>query len=127
MAEVFLETERMFFRKFSPHDAHLLFELDNDPELMRFISKGQPTPLARIENVFLPRVLNYYAESPPRGFWAAHLRARPEFIGWFHLRPDKVTPAEMELGYRLRRSVRAGGMRLSRGEIIRRNSAEFYS
>lgn len=108
--EVFLETPRMFFRKFDRRDAQLLFELDNDPEVMRFISKGAPTPLERIENVVLPRFLDFYAESPPRGFWAAHLRETSEFIGWFHLRPDKFAPDEMELGYRLKRSVWGRGL-----------------
>ncbi len=102
-ASIVLETERMYFRQFRADDAHLLFELDRDPEVMRFISKGQPTPLARIQNEIVPRFLNYYKESPPRGVWAAHRRDTAEFIGWFHLRPDKLSPGEMDLGYRLKR------------------------
>jgi hypothetical protein len=102
---IFLETERMYFRRFRVEDAQLLFELDSDPEVMRFISKGQPTPLARIQNEFIPRFLDYYKQTPPRGFWAAHLRRNKEFIGWFHLRPDRISPGEMELGYRLKRST----------------------
>ncbi len=88
----------------------MLFELDSDPEVMRHISKGQPTPLDRIQNEILPRFLNYYTQSPPRGFWAARLRDTREFVGWFHLRPDKITPDEMELGYRLRRSAWGQGL-----------------
>jgi RimJ/RimL family protein N-acetyltransferase len=107
---IFLETERMYFRQFQPEDAQLLFELDSDPEVMRFISKGQPTPLARIQNEFIPRFLDYYGQSPPRGFWAAHLREGGEFIGWFHLRPDKISPEEMELGYRLKRGAWGRGL-----------------
>lgn len=107
---ILLETERMYFRQFRAEDASLLFELDADPEVMRYITKGQPTPLARIQNEFIPRFLEYYKQSPPRGFWAAHLRASGEFIGWFHLRPDKISPEEMELGYRLRRNVWGRGL-----------------
>jgi RimJ/RimL family protein N-acetyltransferase len=88
----------------------LLFELDSDPEVMRFISKGQPTPLARIQNEIIPRFLGYYRQSPPRGFWAAHLLEAGEFIGWFHLRPDKISPEEMELGYRLKRNTWGRGL-----------------
>lgn len=99
---ILLETERMYFRRFRVEDAEVLFELDNDPEVMRFISKGQPTPLAQIQNEFIPRFLDYYKQTPPRGFWAAHLREGVEFIGWFHLRPDRISPGEMELGYRLK-------------------------
>jgi len=107
---VFLETDRMYFRQFCAEDAELLFELDSDPEVMRFITKGHPTELARIQNEFIPRFLGYYGQSPPRGFWAAHLRESGEFIGWFHLRPDKITPDEMELGYRLKRNSWGRGL-----------------
>lgn len=88
----------------------MLFELDSDPEVMRFITKGQPTPRAQIENEILPRVLGYHQHSPPQGCWAAHLVGGNGFIGWFHLRPDKITPEEMELGYRLRRTAWGRGL-----------------
>jgi RimJ/RimL family protein N-acetyltransferase len=107
---ILLETDRMYLRQFVTEDAPLLFELDSDPEMMRFITKGQPTPLARIQNEYLPRFLDYYRQSPPRGFWAAHLRGNREFIGWFHLRPDRIVPEEMELGYRLKRVVWGRGL-----------------
>ena len=105
-----LETARIYLRPFGPEDAGLLFELDSDPEVMRFISKGEPTPLELIEHDILPRVLAYYRPWPPQGFWAAHLRATDQFIGWFHLRSDKIEPEEMELGYRLKRFVWGQGL-----------------
>jgi RimJ/RimL family protein N-acetyltransferase len=107
---ILLETHRMYLRQFRAEDAQLLFELDSDPEVMRFITKGQPTPLETIQNIYLPRMLGYYRQSPPRGFWAAHLRDTDEFIGWFHLRPDRIVPEEMELGYRLKRAVWGRGL-----------------
>src|SRR3954471_24343723 len=102
--EILLQSSRLYLRRFRTEDAGLLFELDSDPEVMRFISKGEPTPMAKIENDVLPRLLSYYKQATPQGFWAAHLRANHEFIGWFHLRPDKIEPEEMELGYRMRRA-----------------------
>jgi len=95
----------MYFRQFCSDEAPLLFDLDSDPEVMRFISNGKITPLAQLETEILPRLLGYYRQSPPRGCWAAHLRDSGEFIGWFFLRPDKISPEEMELGYRLKRAV----------------------
>ncbi len=106
----FLETDRMYFREFRDADAQLLFELDSDPEVMRFISKGEPTPLARIQNEFIPKHLDAYRRQPPQGFWAAHVRESGSFIGWFHLRPDKISATEMELGYRLQRAVWGRGL-----------------
>lgn len=103
--DVFLETDRLILRKFTRDDAHLLVELDSDPEVMRYISKGHPTPLERIETDILPRWLQYYETSEHLGFWAAHEKASGDFIGWFHLRPDRHCPEDTELGYRLKRTA----------------------
>jgi len=108
--EILLQTERLYFRRLTSEDVGLLFELDSDPETMRFISKGEPTPLDGVENVIMLRVRVYYLSWPPQGFWIAHLRDTKEFVGWFHLRPDKITPDEMELGYRLKRNVWGRGL-----------------
>jgi len=104
------QTERLRLRPFTMEDAPLLFDLDSDPEVMRFITSGKPTPMSQIQNEILPRVLSYYSRTPPQGVWAAHLRANDEFIGWFHLRADKFEPEEMELGYRLKRKVWSLGL-----------------
>lgn len=32
-------------------------------------------------------------------------KATGDFLGWFHLRPNKENPAETELGYRLKKAV----------------------
>ena len=110
VSNLLLQTDRLFLREFRLDEATRLFDLDQDPEVMRFISKGEPTSMARIGKEILPRFLAYYEHSPPRGFWAAHERDHDEFIGWFHLRPDKITPEEMELGYRLKRSAWGRGL-----------------
>jgi RimJ/RimL family protein N-acetyltransferase len=102
--EILLQTDRLYLRRVFAEDAQLFYELDSDPEVMRFISKAVPTPRDRIENDIMPRVLSYYRAWPPQGFWIAHLRESNDWIGWFHLRPDKFAPEEMEIGYRLKRS-----------------------
>jgi RimJ/RimL family protein N-acetyltransferase len=108
--ESILETRRLYLRQFQLEDADLLYKLDSDPEVMRFITKGAPTPLDQIHNTILPRILTYYTRFPPEGCWAAHLLGTDEFIGWFHLRADKLEPGEMELGYRLKRAVWRQGL-----------------
>ena len=109
-SEELLRTERLILRRFTPQDALLLHDLDSDPQVMRFITSGRPTPLAQIETEILPRVLSYYLRTPPQGVWAAHRVSDREFIGWFHLRADKFEPSEMELGYRLKRSAWGQGL-----------------
>jgi RimJ/RimL family protein N-acetyltransferase len=108
--DIFLETARLYLRRFTTEDAPLLCVLDSDPEVMRYISKGEPTPLSRIRSRILPAWLGYYEAHEHLGFWAAHERDTHLFIGWFHLRPTRLHPArlppeDMELGYRLRRNA----------------------
>jgi RimJ/RimL family protein N-acetyltransferase len=101
-----LETERLMLRQFTPDDVENLVELDSDPQVMRYINGGRPTPREEIEGRELPAFLEYYARSDGYGFWAAVEKATGEFIGWFHLRPRADGAAdEPELGYRLRRSA----------------------
>ena len=101
---VILETDRLFLRRLTPDDAPLICDLDSDPEVMRYISKGQPTPLEKIENEVLPRWLRLYEKHEHLGFFAAHEKASGDFIGWLCLQPDRYIP-EIEIGYRLKRHV----------------------
>jgi RimJ/RimL family protein N-acetyltransferase len=103
---IVLETERLILRQFTPADVEDVVELDSDPEVMRFITGGQPTPRARIENDYLPWWMAYYTRFAGYGFWAAIEKSSGQFLGWFHLRPFGEAPIdEPELGYRLRRSA----------------------
>ncbi len=103
---VFLETDRLLLRRFTVVDVDCLVELDSDPEVMRFLNGGQPTPYDFIQNDFLPRLLSYYDQFVGFGSWAAIERSSGEFLGWFSLRPRQESrPDEVELGYRLRRSA----------------------
>ena len=87
-------------------DAEHLVDLDGDPEVMRFISGGRPTPRDEIENDVLPAFLRYYERFAGYGFWAAIEKSSGDFLGWFHFRPSTAaTPDEAELGYRLRRAA----------------------
>ena len=52
--EILLETERLRLRRFTEADADHLFALDNDPEVMRYLNGGMPTPRAVVETEILP-------------------------------------------------------------------------
>src|ERR1051325_1180088 len=83
----FLETDRLWLRQFTEADVDNLFDLDSDPEVMRFVSGGAPTPRAAIEADILPSFLAYYERFAGYGLWAAIEKASGEFLGWFHFRP----------------------------------------
>ena len=104
--QIFLETERLVLRRFTEADADDLFDLDGDPEVMRFVTGGEPTPRDVIRNETLPRFLRAYERFEGFGVWAAIERSTGEFLGWFEFYPWKdADPKEVELGYRLRRSA----------------------
>ena len=98
-------------RPITDADLDALVALDSDPEIMRFINGGQPTPRALCAEVLLPRMLEA-ATRPGLGFFAVE---SPEaaFMGWVHLRPDSFERAWAEIGYRLasRRVMEKVGLR----------------
>ncbi|MEU6741623.1 GNAT family N-acetyltransferase [Streptosporangium sandarakinum] len=105
--EIFLETERLTLRELTDADADHLFELDGDPEVMRFLNGGRPTPREEILSRVLPRMLRRHDLLGRPGYWAAEIRSTGEFIGWFEFRPlvEEDAPETVELGYRLRRAA----------------------
>jgi RimJ/RimL family protein N-acetyltransferase len=104
--EIFLETARLVLRKFTEDDVDNLVELDSDPDVMHFITGGRPTPRHEVESDVLPMFLDYYDRFAGYGFWAVTEKSSGRFVGWFHLRPVAAEqPDEVELGYRLLRSV----------------------
>jgi RimJ/RimL family protein N-acetyltransferase len=89
---ILLETGRLRLRRFVPADADLLVALDADPEVMRYITYGQPTPRSAYVETYLPRWLAIYQAQPGLGYFAAEGRDTGEFLGWFHLRDDRIEP-----------------------------------
>ena len=69
--QALLETERLVLRRFIRDDVDNLVELDSDPEVMRFITGGRPTPREEIENLIMPAFLGYDEHFGGLGFWAA--------------------------------------------------------
>jgi len=94
----FFETNRLLLRQFTEDDASLLYELNLDPEVIRYTHD----PIADVEHakqvlneVMLPQYSLY-----DHGRWAVHLRSNLEFMGWCGLKYLSETN-EVDLGYRL--------------------------
>jgi RimJ/RimL family protein N-acetyltransferase len=102
--DIVLATDRLILRRLSPADEDHLVDLDGDPEVMRYLTGGVPTPRVTIRDETLPRLIDEYERHPGRGRWAAQDRDGV-FLGWFALAPDAGRPDEAELGYRLRRAA----------------------
>jgi len=103
---VILATPRLAIRQFTEDDADNLFNLNSDPEVMRYLTGGRPTPRQEIRSQIIPFHLAVYRQLDRLGTWAAESTTTGEFLGWFHLRPSPDNDiTNVELGYRLGRSA----------------------
>ena len=104
---IILKTPRLVIRQFTEDDVDDLFNLNGDPEVMRYLTGGRPTPREEIRDQIIPVHLGVYGRLDRLGTWAAESTATGDFLGWFHFRPGRGSDdiANIELGYRLRRSA----------------------
>jgi len=104
-----VNTNRLSFRLLTAEDAELLFELDQDPEVMRHLTNGELTSKKDISTVFIPRMEAYRDPQKGWGLWGVFLEGNNEFIGWILVRPmeffsDKPEFNNLELGWRFKQS-----------------------
>ncbi|MFQ3190464.1 MAG: RimJ/RimL family protein N-acetyltransferase [Paraglaciecola sp.] len=100
-------TTRLTFRLMTEQDDELLFELDQDPAVMRYLNDGKPTSRANISNVFIPRILSYRNPDKGWGLWQVNINASQQFIGWILVRPmaffsESPEWHNLELGWRFK-------------------------
>jgi RimJ/RimL family protein N-acetyltransferase len=99
MMSTSFETERLSLSLARKADRENLIALERDPEVMRFLNGGRPTPNdgeAEGASFLTPRGGEDYV-------WAARETRSGAFVGWFSLRV--VQEGVAELGYRLRRDA----------------------
>ncbi|MCO4753488.1 MAG: GNAT family N-acetyltransferase [Bacteriovoracaceae bacterium] len=104
--EIFLKTERVILRYFKPEDKELLRDLDSDPEVMRFLSNGNPSDEKEVTRAITVIMELNDKTDGKYGYWIALEKQTNNFMGWFQLRPLKTDPEnyeKLELGYRLKR------------------------
>src|SRR6185503_13759841 len=77
--DLWLTTERLGLRRFTPGDFDWLVELYSDPEVMRYF--GGPYDLAKIEQLMQNRILRYYDEHPGLGVWMTIERSTGAQLG----------------------------------------------
>lgn len=86
-------------------DAQALWELDQDPEVMRFINGGEPHSMKLIEEDYLPRLKAYTNAAKGWGLWQVSDKVTQEYLGWVLVRPmdffsDSPNFDDLELGWR---------------------------
>ncbi len=100
---------RLSYRLMTADDAELLYQLDQDPEVMRFIADGKISSRENIENVLVPRMKKYLNVDKGWGLWQVNIKDTEEYIGWVLVRPmnffsETVELDNLELGWRFFRS-----------------------
>ncbi|MEM7799890.1 MAG: GNAT family N-acetyltransferase [Chloroflexota bacterium] len=103
------ETVRLRFRRFTAQDAQLIYDLDDDPEVMRYLTGGSNTPMGVVVEEILPRFMLQAEPASPLGFWAIEEKASYAFVGWVSLRRENRASTRAVLGYRLRRQAWGNG------------------
>ncbi len=91
-------TSRLCLRPVEPGDLEGLSALDRDPEVMRYIGKGQLRSRQETE-MGLQRLMQHQAQHG-FGLWAVVRQSDQAFLGWCGLKYLDSTP-EIEVGYRL--------------------------
>ena len=101
---IILKTPRLAIRQFTEDDVDNLLDLNDDPELMRYL--GRPVPREVLRDQIIPFHLGVYQRLDRLGTWAAESADGGQFLGWFHFRPGPDGDiTNIDLGYRLRRST----------------------
>ena len=75
-------TTRLSFKLMDENDWPQLYELDQDPAVMQYLTQGKPTTLEEVKTKAIPRMLAYRNERQGWGLWQVNLREGNTFIGW---------------------------------------------
>lgn len=102
------DSHRFRYRLMSSLDAPLFFELDQDPEVMRYLNGGTPTPWKEIVDHFVPRIAKFTDPIKGTGLWEVVDKGNEDFLGWILVREygfdtDYHETNNFELGWRFKR------------------------
>ena len=97
---IIIETNRLLLRIFTEDDAALLYELNLDPDVIRYTHdpiKDLTHASEILEKVIIPQYALYN-----HGRWAVHVKTTLEFLGWCGLK-YLAESNEIDLGYRFKK------------------------
>lgn len=97
-----LQSQRLYYREFVPSDDVLMFALDSNPEVHRYLGNNPVMDISQVQE-YLASVINQY-KTNGIGRMAAFLKDTDEFIGWGGLKLEhNVNGHEQfyDIGYRL--------------------------
>ena len=95
----FIETDRLILRRFTLDDAEAAFEMNSDPEVMKYVPGGISKSVEEVRESIQKNTLDDY-EKYGFGRSAIILKATNEFVGFTGLKND-LDLGGVDLGYRL--------------------------
>ena len=98
-----IKTDRIYLKRFREDDIDLLFQLDGDSDVMKYITLGVSRTMEEVIEKSMPRILKSYQEHSDFGIFAAYLKNSDEYIGWFQFEQDKELKNAIEIGWRLKK------------------------
>lgn len=116
-----LQTPRLTLRELTPDDAQFAFDLNNDPEVVRYTGDG---PFESLEEA--RTFLENYSDYQRNGFgrWGVELKETGQLIGWCGLKRDRET-GEVDLGYRFFRQSWNNGYATEAGQACLKVAPSF--
>ena len=97
---VIIETNRLLLRTFTMADVQLIYELNLDPDVIRY-THDPIKDLAHASEILEKTILPQYALYN-HGRWAVHVKTTLEFLGWCGLK-YRAELNEIDLGYRFKK------------------------
>ena len=94
---VVFETPRLFLRRFTEEDAPLIYKLNSDPEVLKYLHEPLLENEAQAKDILAKIIIPQYKIN--LGRWAIHTKDDYEFIGWCGLKQNKGSDI-IDLGYR---------------------------
>lgn len=125
-------SQRLRYELVNNNDAQHLFELDSDPEVMRYVAKGKTTPMEDIIEKALPRLNKYTNAALGWGMWKAIDKESDEFLGWVLVRPfdfftDEVQWHNLEIGWRFKQKFWGKGFASEAALAVQNALKRFYA
>lgn len=101
---------RLSYQLIDEGDNEFLFQLDQNPEVMRYINGGNPTTREDLRALSIPRVNAYKDANKGWGLWKVSTLDSQAEIGWILVRPmnffsDSPIWHDLELGWRFLQST----------------------
>jgi RimJ/RimL family protein N-acetyltransferase len=118
-------SERLKFRLMDATDRQALWQIDQDPLVMKFLNGGTPSTKDEVNSVFLPRMQKYRNTALGWGIWQVLDKYNNEYLGWVLIRPmafftDNPQLNDLEIGWRFFRHTWGNGFATEAAEAIQR-------